>query len=170
MKIHFRHPEYTDERLSKAVFSILEAVNLCSIATVGNDGVAHINAAYFCYTADLLDIYFVSDPSTKHGQNMAVMPQVALAIFDTNQAWGAPLKGLQLFGRCHLASTMESASALMVHASRFKAYAEYINALNPFERERSPHKFYVFRPTAVKILDERDFGEESFVAAELVRA
>ncbi len=169
MKVQFNNREYPSDRLSKSVFSILEAVKLCSIATVGPDNEGHINAAYFCYT-DGLDIYFVSDPATKHCKNIAQSSKIALAVFDTNQPWGEPIRGLQLFGGCHLAGTMESAKALKAHAARFHAYEEYIKALNPLERDKSPYKFYVFRPASVKVLDEPEFGEETFVIAEVVRS
>lgn len=169
MKVHFKNRDYPTERLSKSVFRILETVNLCSVATVGPDNEGHINAAYFCYT-DVLDLYFVSDPATKHCQNIAQSSKIAVAVFDTNQPWGEPIRGLQLFGECHLAGTVESAKALKTHAARFHAYGEYIKALNPLERDKSPYRFYVFRPTSVKILDEPEFGEETFVTAELVKS
>lgn len=168
MGIRLNHPEYPDERLRQSVFRILQAVTLCSLATTGPDAVAHINAAYYCYT-DGIELYFVSDPSTKHCQNIAIQPRIAVAIFDTNQPWGDALSGLQMFGECHLASSQESITALRAHASRFRAYGDYLQALSPFERDSSPHKFYVFRPASVKILDESVFGEETFVTAEIVR-
>lgn len=168
MKMYLNNPEYPNERLRKSAFHILETVTLCSVATTGLDALAHINAAYFCYT-DEMELYFVSDPGTKHGQNIAVQPWIAVAIFDTNQPWGEALRGLQLFGECRLASVVESTTALRTHASRFRAYGEYIKALNPFQRDSSPHKFYVFRPASIKILDESEFGEENFVTAEVVR-
>lgn len=168
MKVQFKNSDYVNERLSRSVFGILTNVKLCSIATVGCDSEGHINAAYFCYN-EALDLYFVSDPATKHCQHIARCPKIAIAIFDTNQPWGEPLRGLQLFGECHLAGAVESAKALATHAVRFHAYGEYIKALSPLERDKSPHRFYVFRPTRVKILDEPEFGEETFVTAEIVR-
>lgn len=160
--------DYSSEQLGKSLFSILNNVELCSLATVGPAEESHISTAYFCFTDDL-DFYFVSDPGTTHGQYIAQHPQIAVAIFDTAQRWGDPLRGVQLFGRCHLASIAESPRALATHAARFHAYGEYIKALNPFEREKSPYKFFVFRPCTVKLLDESAFGEETFVTAEVVR-
>lgn len=168
MSLQLKNRDYGAERLRKSVFSILETVALCSIATVSPDNEGHINAAYFCYTPEL-DLYFVSDPATKHCQNITRSPQVAVAVFDTNQPWGEPIRGLQLFGECHRAGLVESTKALSIHAARFHAYGEYVKALSPFEREKSPHRFYVFRPTSMKILDEAEFGEETFVNAEVIR-
>jgi len=166
--IHLNNSAYPDERLRRSIFRILETVTLCSLATAGLDAVAHINTAYYCYT-DGIEIYFVSDPGTKHCHNIAIQPRIAVAIFDTNQPWGDALRGLQMFGECHLASAQESIAAFRAHASRFLAYGDYIQALSPFERDSSPHKFYVFLPASVKILDESAFGEETFVTAEIVR-
>jgi len=111
MKVQFKNPDYVNERISRSVFGILENVKLCSLATVGSDGEVHINAAYFCFS-DALDLYFVSDLATKHSQNIARCSKVAMAVFNTNQPWGEPLRGLQLFGECHVASGVESVKAL----------------------------------------------------------
>ena len=169
MKITLRNPDYVSERLQQSTFRILESVELCSIATVGSDGEGHINAAYFCYT-DGLDIYFVSDPSTTHCKNIERSPRVAIAVFDTHLPWGEPIRGLQLFGHCHLATTVESAHALATHAARFHAYGDYIKALSPFEKESSPYRFYVFQALTLKVVDEPEFGEETFITAEVVRS
>ena len=168
MKIEFKNPVHPSDKISTSVLDILQAVQLCSIASVGPEHEGHISTAYFCYTKHL-DIYFVSDPATKHAQNLARDPRVAVAVFSTDQQWGAPLRGLQFFGQCRLASAIESPKALATHAARFHAYDEYIKALNPLERAKSPYRFYRFCPTSVKVLDESVFGEETFVLAEIIR-
>ena len=168
MKFELKNAGYASERMSKSVLGILESVELCSIATVGANGEAHINTAFYCFTPSL-DFYFVSDTGTIHSQNIARSPKIAIAIFDTHQPWGEPVRGLQLFGDCHLASTLESVKALKTHAARFHAYSDYVSALSPLERDKSPYRFYVFRPTTLKIADETEFGEETFITAEITR-
>jgi uncharacterized protein YhbP (UPF0306 family) len=169
MTITFRNAEYATERMHQSVFCILEALELCSIATVGPDGEGHINTAFFCYTPNL-EFYFVSDTETTHSQNIARSRKIAVAVFDTHQPWGEPLRGLQFFGDCHLATTLESATALKTHAARFHAYGDYIRALSPLERDKSPYRFYVFQVIKVKILDEAQFGEECFITADIIRS
>jgi uncharacterized protein YhbP (UPF0306 family) len=168
IKIESTNSGLSNADITKSVYTILASVQLCSISTCSETR-AHINAAYFCYTDDL-DLFFVSDPSTQHGRNIDLNPKIAIAIFDTNQSWGEPLRGLQLFGECHLASPIESAKALVVHAARFHAYGDYIKSLTPHQKATSPHKFYVFRTRSVKVLDEAQFGEEVFVTASVIRS
>jgi uncharacterized protein len=168
MKTTLVSAQYSGDRLKKSVLQILEDTVLCSMATMSLGHDIHINTAYFCYT-DALDIYFVSDPSTKHGQNIAQSPTVAVAVYNSNQPWDKAHRGLQLFGTCRLASLTESARALASHAARFHAYGEYIKALNPLDREASVYKFYIFQPNSIKIYDEPEFGEETFILAEVSR-
>lgn len=168
MKPKLVNPSYPADRLEASILAILNSVELCSMATVTPTGEGYIHTAYFCYNA-AFDLYFISDPSTSHCQNLIRSPSMAVAIFDTDQPWDKPHRGLQLFGKAWMASTLESAKALAIHATRFHAYGEYIKAINPLEKDAMPYKFFVFRPESIKIFDEPEFGEETFVIAQLVR-
>ena len=138
------------------------------MATVTPTGESHIHAAYFCYSAHL-ELYFVSDPSTVHCQNLAHSKSMAVAVFSTSQPWDMPHQGVQLFGTARRASPIESAKALPIHAKRFHAYGDYMRALNPVDKEATPHKFYVFRPESMRLFDEPAFGEETFIDVWLAR-
>jgi uncharacterized protein YhbP (UPF0306 family) len=168
MEIQLVHPQYPSDKLTGIVINILKSVELCSMATVSSTGESYIHTAYFCFDA-ALNIYFISDPSTQHGQNIANNQTMAVAVFDTKQPWATPHRGLQIFGRCSMLGIVESARALSIHAVRFHAYRDYIKSLNPLELKALTFKFYVFRPDRVKIFDEPEFGEETFITAEIVR-
>jgi uncharacterized protein YhbP (UPF0306 family) len=168
MNASLHNASYPCEVLHESVFSILNAVELCSIATSNRDSSCHINTAYYCFTK-ALELYFVSDPNTIHCTNLAHNPNIAIAICDSHQHWGEPLRGLQLFGSCHVATIAESAKALFTHAARFHAFGDYMSALSPIERENSSYRFYVFVTSSVKIFDEPRFGEETFVTATVMR-
>lgn len=138
------------------------------MATVGPHGESHINTAYFCFSGTL-DIYFLSDLETKHCQNILSRPTMAMTVFDTNQPWGSSLQGLQLFGQCYLAKNEEVEQASKLYEARFPAYVEYLTSLSPKERQNFASRFYAFRPTSAKILDEAEFGEEIFITVQVVR-
>jgi uncharacterized protein YhbP (UPF0306 family) len=159
---------YPSERLATSVLNMLKSAELCSMATITPSGESYIHTAYFCCD-DALDIYSISDSSTQHGQNIAKSPTMAMAVALTNQPWDEPHRGLQLFGKCHMATLAESAKAFTVHVARFHAYGEYIRALNPLELKALTYKFYVFRPEVIKIFDEPEFGEETFITASVRR-
>ncbi len=74
-----------------------------------------------------------------------------------------------MFGKCWCVDTSESLKARRVYSARFPAYQEYFEALSRTERKASAYGFYGFRPERIKILDEKAFGEEVFVLAEVVR-
>jgi hypothetical protein len=149
------------------VFDILNRTSLWSMATISSKNECHIHTAYFSYGADL-DCYFVSDTSTEHSRNLLHSPGAAVSVFDSRQPWDSYHRGLQLFGICRRARGREVGKANTVHCARFPDYLKYIDSLSPKERKTSPHRFYIFHPTRIKILDERAFGEEVFISAEVV--
>ena len=160
--------DHSSEKLATSVLSILEANELCGVATVSPSGESHIHTAYFCYT-DSMDLFFISNPATRHSQNLAKNPSAAVAVASSSQPWDQPHRGLQLFGNCSVAGLTATAKALAVHAARFHAYRDYLQSLNPADLKALVYKFYVFRPSRITIFDEPEFGEETFVIAEVVR-
>jgi uncharacterized protein YhbP (UPF0306 family) len=161
------NPGIPSDKLVRPVLSILKRTTLWSMATVSSKNECHINTAYFSYDADL-NCYFVSDTATQHTQNLAHSPCAAVTVFDSRQPWDSYHTGLQLFGRSWRASAAESNVARNVHCARFPDYRKYIDSLSVKEVKASPYRFYVFRPDQIKILDERAFGEEVFISADVV--
>src|SRR3990172_9177101 len=83
-------------RLRAVASALLDASTLCAIATVRNSG-GHINTAYFAWTPQFR-LVWLSHPQAKHSQNIRANSSVAIAVFDSNQAWGKRDRGIQLFG------------------------------------------------------------------------
>ncbi len=154
-------------RLYRAVVRILEANELCSMASVSDGGQVHINTAFFCF-GDELDLYFLSEPASVHGRNISRSPHLAIAVFDSRQRWGAAHKGLQLFGSCAPAIGATEETAQELYSVRFP-YREFLKSLSREQREAYSLRFYGFTAATVKILDEDEFGEAVFVTAEIAR-
>lgn len=169
MRIQLVNPSYTDERLRESVLRILESTELCSMATIGPNDEVHISTAYFCYD-EALYFYFLSDPATKHCQNVAIRPTMALTIFRTTQKWGSALSGLQLFGMSELTKGQEVDRATRAYEMRYPAFSQYWSGLDQEARLKFPSRFYIFRPAWIKILDENEFGEETYVDAHVIRS
>jgi uncharacterized protein YhbP (UPF0306 family) len=167
-KIKFIHPDLDSTRLGLSIAKILKDTHLCSMATSGKDGSCHINTAFFCFN-EALSIFFVSDPATQHCKNLLGTSSMAMTVFDSHQPWGSSLRGLQLFGQCFQASDAEEKQASELYKKRFPLYAGYLVTLSPQERETLSFRFFAFRPDAVKILDEDEFGEETFVLTAIDR-
>lgn len=168
MQVSFDQAEYPSDRIAKSVARILEATQLCSMATVSEGNISHINTAFFCYD-DRLDIYFVSQVSSVHTQNIARNPSMAVSIFDTHQPWDDWKMGLQFFGTARSSDKHEFKHGGELYKERFPDYKKWLHSLGRAVAKSAVPPFFVFRATRVKILDEEDFGEETFVEATIIR-
>jgi uncharacterized protein YhbP (UPF0306 family) len=172
MAVRLMTGRFSAGRVLQSAVRILRANRLCSIATVTARNRAHINTAYFCYSGDL-EVFFLSDPHSRHSRNLASNPSAAMAIFSSAQKWGGPDRGMQLFGTCREAKGRQATKAARLYGKRFPAYPIAIS-----DRKRGDgrlpglrtYRFYEFRPTALTILDESDFGDAVFVVAVVRRA
>ena len=161
MSVTLLSPAYPSKRLYNSIARLLAANELCSIATRGENREVHISTAFFDFSDDLA-LHFLSNPASVHCQNLSRSPQVAIAVFDSHQIWGAAHKGLQLFGICTVAAGIEEKIARELYTKRFPQYVELLDRLSHL-------RFYSFTTAAVKVLDEDEFGEEVLVSAEVVR-
>jgi uncharacterized protein YhbP (UPF0306 family) len=144
-------------RLAKAARHLLDASNLCAIATVARDGGAYINTAYFAWSPEL-NVVWLSEPRAKHSQNVRAGGTVAIAVYDSNQSWGKPDRGIQLFGSAWETDAASTAEAEIVYANRFPDYRR---------RGLGSYRLYIFHPSRLKLFDERELGAGRFVIARV---
>jgi hypothetical protein len=134
---------------------LLHASSLCAIATIGDDGSAYVNTAYFAFTPEL-DLVWVSESQAQHSRNIRERRTASVAVYDSGQTWGEPDRGIQLFGSAGEARRPDEAEA--VYAARFPGY----------DRESfRDYRFYLFHPERIKLFDEREFGGGVFVTARV---
>ena len=163
-------PGRDSDRLSASVLRILACNTLCSMATRGDAGTVHISTAFYCFDPDFR-LYFLSHPDSVHCRNLARVPQMAVAVFDSHQDWGEPHAGLQLFGTGGLADDGGNRAAKLYEA-RFPRYREYLDGRVEGRRTSTPLaalKLYRFVPETLQVLDEWEFGEDVFIPATIVR-
>lgn len=146
-------------RIAAIARRLLDASMLCAIATVSRGGRAHVNTAYFAWGEDF-DIVWVSAPRATHSRNVRANGSVAVAVYDSSQAWGKPDRGIQLFGSARELTGGEADSARRLYAARFRANGP---------GEPSPNRLYRFQPRALKVFDERELGGGVFVTARVDR-
>ena len=79
-----------------AIRALLETHYTATLATVSAEG-PWAAAVFFASNADL-NLYFVSDPRTRHGRDLAAHPEVAATIHADSGTW-VEVRGLQLAGR-----------------------------------------------------------------------
>jgi Pyridoxamine 5'-phosphate oxidase len=86
----------SEDRVRQSVFDVLDSSLLCSMATVTPDGNVHISTAYFSFSYQL-ELFFWSHPEALHCRNVRDNGSMAMTIFSTQQPWGSPGRGVQLF-------------------------------------------------------------------------
>jgi uncharacterized protein YhbP (UPF0306 family) len=145
------------ERIFAIARELLDASELCSIATVSPRQQAHVNTAYFAWDEDLTCVW-LSHPSSRHSRNLRTNPSAALAVYDSDQRWGHRDRGIQVFGLAREASGRMERRALNVYTARFPKYAE---------GDLSAYRLYALRSRRVKVFDERTLGPGVFVTARV---
>ena len=171
MPIHLKAPGYSSDQLYASVTRLLTATPLCSMATRSAAGVVDINTAFFAFSPDL-DLYFLSHPGSAHCRNLGHVPEMALTVFASDQAWGVPHSGLQLYGSGSRVPGAAVERARAQYAARFPGYFD--NVLRYGEDLEATAGLaglvlYQFAPARIKLLDEPEFGDEVFILIEVVR-
>jgi len=173
MVVQEKDEPVSDPRIRACLFRILARTQLCSIATVARGSRAHINTAFFAYSADLA-LYFLSDPESLHSRNLQANPSLAMTIFDSSQRWERPGQGVQLFGTGRRTAGRQADLAATVYGTRFPAFGRWLKSRTTEGRRQAAllrsYAFFRFLPDRVKILDEVEFGGAVFVLAEVERA
>jgi uncharacterized protein YhbP (UPF0306 family) len=145
---------------TQAVFEILAATRLLSLATVGPEGAAHINTAFFAFD-QRATLFVFSPPTTEHARNLAVNTSAAATIFDSHQ--GPELRrGLQLFGEMRM---LDGADAIGAHA-RFTTRFDDLRQSAPSYDDviaTMRSRFFALTPQRLKIFDELLLDREEFV-------
>lgn len=125
-----------------------------ALATIGPDGVPGV-APVFYASDDRLNLYFLSEPDTAHGQNLAANPAAAGAIYADGQDWRA-IRGLQVRGRAMPAPPAVLAHAAAVYGRKYAFVAALLAGATgpavlsgPLARAR----FYVLRPAWLRLVD-----------------
>jgi uncharacterized protein YhbP (UPF0306 family) len=138
---------------------LLDASSLCAIATVGPGTRAYVSTAYFAWNSDF-DVVWLSEPRSRHSRNLLANATTAIAVYDSDQAWGEPDRGIQLFGSAHSLDGEDAEGAALLYAQRFPAFGE---------ARQSAYCLYRFRPRRLKLFHERAFGVGTFVTAAIAR-
>jgi uncharacterized protein YhbP (UPF0306 family) len=144
-------------RMAALAADLLDASQLCAIATVSPGGGAYVNTAYFAYSPDFR-VAWMSAPAARHSQNLRANPTAAVAVFDSGQTWGDPDRGIQLFGSARDAEGADAGGLGTLYRERFPRARGF---------DLSLYRLYVFRPRRVKLFDEPALGPGVFVTAKV---
>jgi len=70
-----------------ALKAIVDANQYMTLATADEDGLPWASPVWFA-SIDYRELFWVSSPEARHSRNLAVRPEVAIAIFDSRQPSG----------------------------------------------------------------------------------
>jgi uncharacterized protein len=157
----------SEARVLRSLFQTLEKTSLCSLATVSPDGQSHICHVYFAHSPTL-ELYFLSDPKSRHCTNLETNSSMAVSVFDSTQRWGGKDRGIALYGACRATEGGDAKRAEQVYALRFQAYMRWRATLNSDDESRGL-RFFRFAPKRVKIFDESKLGAGVFVVGSVRR-
>jgi len=143
----------------------LEQHDTMTLATIG-PGCEPRAAAVFYAVGEELVLYFLSNPASRHSEDLAQDSRVAATIQEDGQPW-QEIRGLQIEGSAHAATDeREIAQAARVFAARF-AFLQGLLAdseshgppelQGPLENSR----FFVLRPSWMRLIDNtKGFGHK----------
>jgi uncharacterized protein len=150
--------------LKQQILSYLKEHNTMTLGTCAGDVPW---AATVFYASDELRLYFFSVPDSRHCQNLAANPRVAVTIQEDYHDW-RKIKGIQLEGTVTLVdSLVAKAKAMAVYARK---YPEVIKLFtNPdsglFYKAFLKVKFYCVIPDKLFFIDnEQGFGKRQELA------
>lgn len=160
-------PELAAE-LGESVLDILDSATLMALATSDSDTGAHANAAFFAYDDDLI-VYFVSERTTRHSENVRDDPRATAVVYLEPPSYGEGLRGLQLAGQVRELALAETAHALAVYRGRFGSFAADAAVADRFLRAEGPPVLYRLQVEAITVLDEPRFGRRRYIRATVAR-
>ncbi|MBI4529181.1 MAG: pyridoxamine 5'-phosphate oxidase family protein [Deltaproteobacteria bacterium] len=147
------------DELKQHILEYLRTHNTMTLATC-QDQVPW--AATVFYASAGLQLYFFSPPETRHCQNLAANPRVAVTIQEDYHDW-RKIKGIQLEGEVVVVeSLLEKAKAMAVYAKKYpeimRVFTDPANAA--FFKAFLKVKFYCVTPKKVFYIDnEQGFGK-----------
>jgi uncharacterized protein YhbP (UPF0306 family) len=144
--------------LKQQVLSYLETHNTMTLGTCSGDVPW---AATVFYASDDVRLYFFSVPDSRHCQNLAANPRVAVTVQEDYHDWQR-IKGIQLEGTVILVdSIIEKAKAMAVYARKYPEVIKLFTnpASGMFYKAFLKVKFYCVVPQKLFFIDnEQGFG------------
>lgn len=148
------HQAIQNDALYARIGAFLAEHSTVTLATVGADGAPAAAAVFYAHDADL-NLYFLSEERTQHGQNLLANPGVAGTIQADGQDWRA-IRGLQLRGRAEPLSGAALARAAAIYGRKYAFVAALLTGAQgpgvltgPLARAR----FWILRPTWIRLID-----------------
>lgn len=149
-----------EKELKETILEYLEGHNTISLATE-RDGVPH--AASLFYVNMGLKLYFVSSPSSRHGENFSNNPRVSATINEDYSQW-VNIKGIQLEGRVEsVGGILENVQITRAYIKKYPGVADFFKSPKKLGQAVAKRvakvRFYCLVPTRIYFINnEIGFG------------
>jgi len=145
--------------LKQQILDYLHSHNTMTLATTQGDLPW---AATVFFASEDFRLYFFSAPDSRHCQNLAANPRVAVTIQEDYRDW-RKIKGIQLEGRVTLVDgIIEKARAMAIYARKYPGIIKLFTdpASGVFHKAFLKVKFYCVMPDRVFFIDNaQGFGK-----------
>ena len=143
-----------DQQLAQKIISYLESCNTISLATAVG-GVPH--AASVFYVSIGFNLYFLSNPKSRHGENLIQNPTVSGTINEDYSNW-LQIKGIQLEGRVEcIGGILKNVRIAKAYVKKFPNVADFLISPHKLGKEIAQKvsnvKFYQIWPVKIYFLD-----------------
>ncbi|MFG1602677.1 pyridoxamine 5'-phosphate oxidase family protein [Actinoplanes sp. NPDC049265] len=155
-----------DEVMSSAL-DVLTGRDLLTLATQSSELGPHANSAFFA--VDDLVLFFLSERTTVHSQNLDADQRVSASVFLDPPQYGEGLRGIQVWGTAREVSPEERPHAMDVLRRRFPTFAADPAVRDRFLQAELPSVFYRIDIDRLTVLDEPRFGRRVYVSASVRR-
>ena len=147
------------EDLKQQILNYMESHNTMTLGTCGEN--VPWTATVF-YASDGLDLYFFSDPQSRHCQNLEGNSKVAVTIQEDYGDW-RKIKGIQMEGEVvEVGSMIDKAKAMAVYARKYPGIIKLFSdpGTGILNRAILKVKIYCVKPKRVLYIDnEQGFGK-----------
>ncbi|MHC4852797.1 MAG: pyridoxamine 5'-phosphate oxidase family protein [Planctomycetota bacterium] len=147
------------EDLEQQILDYVEGHNTMTLGTCGDDVPW---AATVFYASDGLDLYFFSDPQSRHCQNLKANSKVGVTIQEDYRDWRT-IKGIQMEGEVvEVGTVIKKAKAMAVYARKYPEVIKLFSdpGSGAFHRAFLKIKTYCVKPARVLYIDnEQGFGK-----------
>jgi len=151
------HPQSNVDNLRLEIRDFLATQSTLTLATVNNKGQPLAANLFFVEDADL-NLYWLSNPASRHSLNLETQPEAAVTISKTTWTW-TEIAGVQMEGE---AWALAAGAELDATGKIYRAKFPFVRG---FEAEITRSTFYIFKPRWVRRVDNaKGFGhkEECF--------
>jgi uncharacterized protein len=153
--------ELSERDLRAAIQRLLQAQTTATIATMSPAG--PWAAAVFYASDPELRLYFVSDPRTRHGRDLAADHRAAATVHADCASW-RQIRGLQIDGRVTLLDGPERAEGMALYLARFPEVQAMTEGSGDSDEQRIARRLeaaalYRLTPVSIRLIDNtRGFG------------